>query len=201
MNDELTKACQQAVELQEQAKAQAMAQLAGFTPSPSPLKENGKTVPVPPPTMEAPSGDLDEISLTAKQAINAGAINSLQDKDMQDKIKSTSRGFLEHKINSIGNQLTKEEQESAYDVNAEACDNVGINRGSEKWAIGCAKISDRFWKAVWLTVSFFTVTPINNFAKGLKKFFKNSWLIIILSIIIWLAIVTAPVWIVWLTRR
>lgn len=192
-------------------KADMLSQISGVKPARqpmSPFKSGDSTVPVdsgapaaqplPPPDLtHKGTGAIDSL---VGDALEAGAIGSLQDPDFQQNIKEKSKGFLQQGVNKIGNQLTKDEQETAYDANSEACDNVGINKGSPKWAIDWARFENNLWTGIWLIVSFVTVLPINVFSKGLKKFFKNSWVALVLAIVIWALIVTSPLWGTWIAK-
>jgi hypothetical protein len=196
MEEQLEKACQQAIKEREKAKDEAMAKIAGLRTPVSPFKDGSGTVAVSPPKPE----ELP-VNTLAKEALTTGAVKALQEDDVQIKIQKTGKDMLNLGIDKEVNKLQKDVQETAYDANSEACDNTGINRGSPKWAVDWAKFENNIWMCIWLIVSFLTVLPISLFSKGLKKVLKNSWIAILLAVIVWLIIITAPVWGTWLGRN
>jgi hypothetical protein len=189
----------QAIELEKQ---KMLANLSGIKEEPSPLSENGQKVPVEPPKVELTHQGQEAISNLVKDGLEAGAIHSMTDPKFQQQISDKAKGFIQSGINKVGNQLAKDEQDTAYDAKAEACENCGISKGSPKWCINQADIEDGFWKEVCLIIAFFTVCPINNLSKMFKKFIRISWVTILLAILIVLGLYTGAItWIVKLITK
>lgn len=185
-------------------KAKMLSQISGMPQNnPSPLTEQGKSIPIPPSDPPALTHQgKDAISGIVNDALEAGAVGSMSDPQFQDDIKKKAKGFIQQSINKVGNQLAKDEQDTAYDAKAEACENCGISKGSPKWVVSQADIEDGFWKEVCLIIAFFTVCPINNLSKMFKKFIRISWVTILLAVLIVLGLYTGAItWIVKLITK
>lgn len=125
-------------------------------------------------------------------SMTAAAIGELKDEEFQTEIKDKARKGMRNEINRVGNQLIKEEQDSAYDANKEACEDFGMEGGRPTWQIKMMKIGSGIWFAIYYIIAMLTITPISVFSRGLRHFFKRDWIVIALAVFIWLIVILSP---------
>ena len=147
-----------------------------------------------------PENKKAEIKKVAEKAIVAGAIASLQDEDFQTKVKDQARQALGTEINTQQNILDREEQESFYDANKEACDAFGIDKGVPTWQIKMMRVGHAVWFIVYYVVAFLTVAPITIFTKMFSHFIKRNWIALIIAVVIWALIITSPIIGIWISK-
>lgn len=119
----------------------------------------------------------------------AAVVNEVQNDD------KTKNDIMKHAHKTIANRLeeisaknSKDAQVAYFEANKDACVCYGIERQVPIWQTRLMKFGHSFWFFIYWVVATLTICPVNVFAKGLKAFFKHSWLAITLAILLYLFI-------------
>ena len=112
-----------------------------------------------------------------------------QSEEVQKTVLEQAKASIENELESLNQEGIARKQQTTYDANKEACECFGIEQGVQVWKINAMRVLHDFWFVVYLIFSFFTICPVSVFCKGLKKFIKQNWLVVIFGIIIYLIIV------------
>lgn len=146
--------------------------------------------PQPAPIQKIETGDLIEqgIGYTVVQKIR-------NDQDVQDRIGETANRLIDNKLVEKANETERKKKEQVFQNNKDACDLYGIDEKTVPvWVVNCAKFVQNFWYLIWLIVGFFTTAPIVFLSKKIAVVFKKTWVAVLLAILIYMAIITSPLW-------
>lgn len=147
----------------------------------------GKVVEVPMNDPAAPkkTGAAAIIDEVHKQAVVATVQNS---EDVRNRVLKQAEKSIDNELQSIDQENIKRLQATTYDANKDACSNYGINSDVPLWQIRLMKIGSSFWFIIYWIVATLIICPINVFCKGLKAFIKQSWLVVIVGVILYLLV-------------
>ena len=123
------------------------------------------------------------------------------DKEVQQKILDKAHTSIDRELDTLDQVEKERNQKATYDANREACEIFGIDKDVATWKVKLMRFGDNIWFLVYYVVAFVTIAPINRFAKGIKAFIKQSWLVIIVAILMWaLIFVGIPIITAWLIQ-
>ena len=110
------------------------------------------------------------------------------DEGVQEQVLEHAKKSIQNEMDSMTQEEIKRKQETTYNANEEACKNYGIDKSVPLWQIRLMKVGSAVWFCVYWVFATIVICPISVFAKGLKSFFKQTWIVILLAIIIYLLI-------------
>lgn len=142
------------------------------------------------PIQKIETGDLIEqgIGYTVVQKIR-------NDQDVQDRIGETANRLIDNKLVEKANETERKKKEQVFQNNKDACDLYGIDEKTVPvWVVNCAKLVQNFWYFIWLIIGFFTTAPVVFLSKKIAVVFKKTWVAVLLAILIYMAIITSPLW-------
>lgn len=130
-------------------------------------------------------------------------VNQVQnDNELQSKMLGTAKKFTETKMEVIKNKVDKEDKQAFFETNKSACGCFGYDeKDTEKWAVKYMKTWHCIMTAIWITIGWVTYAPITFIAKKIGVIFKNTWIAIFISIILYFTITLSPLWINWLSLK
>ena len=112
----------------------------------------------------------------------------IKEEEVREKVIDQARKSIDTELKTIKQKGIAREQDATYNANEEACKNYGIDKSVETWKITMMKIGSAFWFIIYYIIASVTIAPISVFARGLKTFIKQTWLVIIISILTYLFI-------------
>ncbi len=115
--------------------------------------------------------------------------NVKNDANVQKAVLEQAKVSIENELESLNQEGITRKQQTTYDANKEACECFGIEQGVQVWKIKSMRILHDFWFIIYLVFAFFTICPVNVFCKGLKRFIKANWLVVVSGILIYLVLV------------
>lgn len=144
---------------------------------------------------ENPSTEINHDAKTETRKIvdevhNQAIIETVKnDKEVQERVLYQAKENIDNTLETLKQETLKEKQQATYDANKEACECFGIEQGVQVWKIKSMRILHDFWFIIYLVFAFFTICPVNVFCKGLKRFIKANWLVVVSGILIYLVLV------------
>lgn len=145
-------------------------------------KEKEKTTQ---PLVEKPNPTREIIDEIHTQAVIDQVKN---DEGVQTQVLEHAKKSIQNEMDSMTQEEIKRKQDTTYNANEEACKNYGIDKSVPLWQIRLMKAGSAVWFVVYWVFASIVICPINVFMKGLKSFFKQTWLAILLAILIYLII-------------
>lgn len=124
----------------------------------------------------------------------------VNDEGIQEKLLNTAQTVVENKAEVLANRAEKESKASFIDKHSDACSCFGYEETTT------AKFHVRIM-ASWIfilntiyifTVGFFIVSPITFILRKLKVVIKQTWLAIILALLIYFLILAMPFVVDWI---
>lgn len=146
---------------------------------------HGVEVPMNDPAAPKKTGAAAIIDEVHKQAVVATVQNS---ENVRNRVLKQAEKSIDNELQSIDQENIKRLQATTYDANKDACSNYGINSDVPLWQIRLMKIGSAFWFIIYWIVATVLICPINVFCKGLKSFIKQSWLVIIVGVLLYLLV-------------
>lgn len=118
------------------------------------------------------------------------------DERAQCEIARGAEEVVRNRTLEIAADAERKAKEAHFKNNKSACECFGYNETStEKWAISAMGIWHNIVTAIWIVIGMLTFAPITFIARKLGVIIKTAWIAVVLSIIIYAFVVTAPFWI------
>lgn len=118
------------------------------------------------------------------------------DEQVQGKMLDTAGKMIDNELTKAENTTEQAKKEAVFNNNKDACDLYGINEKTvPTWVVKTAKAVHGFWYVIWLIIGSVTTAPIVFLCKKIQVIFKRTWGAVLLAILIYLAVVTSPLWI------
>lgn len=142
------------------------------------------------------AGDMVEQAFT--QAVVTTVMN---DEEVQNELLEGAEKVIKNKTNEILARAEKEEKEAHFNNKKSACECFGYNETTtEKWAVNIMAFWHNVLTALWIILGTVTFAPVTFVAKKLSVIIKNTWLAVIVAVLIYVLVTTAPVWVGWLAK-
>ena len=135
----------------------------------------------------------DKLSLVDR-GVDAAIIHKItSDNDVKSRLLDTANDIINNKLDEKQNDSERDKKRAALENNKDACDLYGIDEKTVPiWVVKAAKIVQDFWYIVWIIIGFATTAPVVFLSKKLSVVFKRTWVAVLLAIILYLAVVLAP---------
>ena len=151
----------------------------------------------PPQPVEIPSAS-DMVEQAFNQAIVATVKN---EEKVQKELLESAEKVIHNKTSEIKAKAETEEKAAHFNNKKSACECFGYNEETtEKWAVSAMGIWHNIITAIWIFLGMFTFAPITFVAKKISVIVKRTWLAIVIAILIYAAITTAPLWLSLISR-
>lgn len=140
-----------------------------------------------------PAGDMagELVEQAFGQAIAAQVTGNA---GVQEELLASAERVIQGKVNAIRARVDTEDKEAHFNNRKNACECFGYNESTtEKWAVNLMNAWHNIMTAIWVFIGFFTFAPITFVAKKITVIFKKTWVAILLSIVIYAAVVTVPI--------
>lgn len=144
---------------------------------------------------DTPTTAQDKASELVENAFNQAIVHTVKtDETLQTELIDSANTVIHNKMNALKAKADQEDKEAYFNNRKTACDCFGYNEATtEKWAVNYMNFWHNIFTAIWLLIGCFTFAPITFVAKKITVIFKKSWVAITLAIIIYLAVVGAPI--------
>lgn len=135
----------------------------------------------------------DKLSLVDR-GVDAAIIHKMtSDNDVKSRLLDTANDIINNKLDEKQNDSERDKKRAALENNKDACDLYGIDEKTVPiWVVKVAKIVQNFWYVVWIIIGFATTAPVVFLSKKLAVVFKRTWVAVLLAVILYLAVVLAP---------
>lgn len=142
-----------------------------------------------------PSPTSDRAGELVEEAFGQAVVAQVQNNsDVQRDLLGNAEKVVKSKVEAIKSRVDQEDKEAHFNNKRNACECFGYNEATtEKWAVNVMNAWHNVMTAIWICVGFLTFAPITFVAKKITVIFKKSWVAIILSIIIYAAIIALPI--------
>lgn len=147
-----------------------------------------KTKKTDPPKQDPMKNDAQEIVGEIHKAAIVETVRGSE--EVQKKVVEHAKRSIDNELEALDYENATRKQKVAYDANAEACRNYGIDNSVPTWQINLMKAGSGFWFVVYFIFASITIAPINVFFKGINAFIKNNIIVFIFAVIAYLLIVT-----------
>lgn len=137
--------------------------------------------------------EKDKLSLVDK-GVDAAIVHTIiNDDNIQNRMLNTANTIINNKLDEKQHDSERDKKRAALENNKDACDLYGIDEKTVPiWVVKAAKIVQDFWYIVWIIIGFVTTAPVVFLSKKISVVFKRTWVAVLLAIIIYLAVVLAP---------
>lgn len=145
--------------------------------------------------------EQDKAAELVKTVLQAGIVHKVQtDESVREKVLSTADKVISTRLDVEKNSAEKADKRAFFEANEDACTYFGYD---EKTTAKSHVKMMRAWSWVFnalyiLTIGFFVVAPIVFFVSKLRVAVEKNWVVILLSILIYLAVVLTPFLLNWL---
>ena len=165
------------------------------------IERANKKDPAPPVEAQAPPAVPTQQHVIIDDAMRSAIIQML-DKDpaVQEFFVESARKLVSSDLATRELLQKREEQNAHFKVNEEACEDFGVAKSAPQWQVKMMKFGSSFWFVIWYLVAFVTVAPVSRFDRALRTFVKAHWLSIVISALVWIAILTSVIWIPLINR-
>lgn len=153
----------------------------------------------PPPVTKSDTvsaGDMVE------QAFNIAVVETVRnDKTVQSELLEGAEKIIHNKTSEIKARAEMEEKEAHFNNKKGACECFGYNETTtEKWAVSIMGFWHNIITAIWIVLGMFTFAPITFVAKKISVIIKNTWLAVIVAIVIYAIFALSPLWIGFISK-
>lgn len=150
-----------------------------------------------------PPATVDRATELIETAFNQAVVHKVQtDETVQEELLETADTVIHNKMNTIKSRADQEDKETHFNNKKGACECFGYNETTtEKWAVNVMNFWHNIMTAIWLFIGFFTFAPVTFVAKKIVVIFKKSWLAVVIAILLYLAVVSIPVVVGFLTSN
>lgn len=145
--------------------------------------------------------EQDKAAELVKTVLHAGIVHKVQnDESVREKVLSTADKVISTRLDVEKNNAEKADKRAYFEANEDACTYFGYD---EKTTAKSHVKMMRAWSWVFnalyiITIGFFVVAPIVFFVSKLRVAVEKSWVVILLSVLIYLAVVLSPFILTWL---
>jgi len=149
----------------------------------------------------AKKDDKQEVSLQKKiideksenlvgQVFNQAIVEQVKNNaDLQGAMLDTAKQYTKTKMEVIKNTVDTEDKKAYFDNKKDACSCFGYEEATtEKWAVKYMNLWHNIMNAIWITIGWVTYAPITFIGKKLKVIIKQTWLAIVVAILLYLGI-------------
>ena len=152
--------------------------------------------------VEAPKTTSPTPSEVVEQIFNGAVVQAVtNDNSIKEEIVDSAKDAIHNKTRAIKDKMEAEAKEAHFNNNKGACECFGFTETStEKWAVSIMKVWHRIMTAIWIVIGFFTYAPITFIAQKVGVIIKKTWIAVVVSGIIYLAIATSPLWLSLLSK-
>lgn len=154
---------------------------------------------------DTPKEEKAEDSMTLIEKVHEQAKFDIvkNDENVQKKVLDNAQKNIETELNTITNKVETDSNKALMKRNSEACAIFGYDvdkGGVEKWQLKLmVSIHNILFVIYWLIGSV-TVAPYNFIARKLNNTIKQTWLVAIIAVLIYLLVIFTPFIIAKLSR-
>lgn len=150
------------------------------------------------------NGEESEVDADAviSSAFNAALINKIGQSDelKEDLLRSAER-VVKNKVGRIDSDAERESKKAYFNNKKDACECFGYTEETtEKWAVNAMNVWHNIMTAIWIVFGCITFAPITFVARKIKAIFKQTWLAVLLAVIIYLLVVLVPIIITYIPK-
>ena len=145
----------------------------------------------------------DEAGKLVKNVLHAGILHKVQtDDQVREKVLGTADKVIRTRLDVEKNIADKADKTAFFEANEAACTYFGYDeRTTAKSHVKMMRVWSWFFNALYIiSIGFFVVAPIVFFASKLRVAVKNNWIVIVLAVGIYLAVILTPFLLTWLGR-
>lgn len=126
----------------------------------------------------------------------AEAIAIKHNEEVQREMLHSAEEVARNKAIEMTAQSEMKAKEAHFNNNKSACECFGYSEAStEKWAVTTMSIWHNVITVVWIILGMLTFAPITFIARKLGVIIKNTWISVLVAILIYAIAATSPFWI------
>lgn len=131
-----------------------------------------------------------------EQIFNGAVVETVKNDDnVKREIVEGAKSAIRNKTNAIKDKTETEAKEAHFNNNKGACECFGFTeKSTERWAVTMMSFWHRVMTAIWIIIGFVTYAPIAFIAHKISVIIKKTWLAVVVSGLIYLAIASSPWW-------
>ena len=144
---------------------------------------------------------FDKAGEMVDAALSAGVMHTIKTSDsVREQILKTSNSVIDSRLNAAQNKANKEDKKTFFEANEAACGYFGYDeKTTNKSHVRLMSAWAWFFNTLYiLTIGFFIVAPITFFCHKLRVVIKQTWLVIVLALLIYVGIIGIPILASWL---
>ena len=143
--------------------------------------------------------DADEV---INSAFNSALINKIgQSDELKEDLMSSAERVIKNKVGKIDSDAERESKKAYFNNKKDACECFGYTEETtEKWAVNAMNVWHNIMTAIWIVFGCITFAPITFVARKIKAIFKQTWLAVLLAVIIYLLVVLVPIIITYIPK-
>lgn len=151
--------------------------------------------------VDAQAKPIDQAGALVNEALGAGIVHKVKTDDtVKEKILKTADECVDAHLDVAKSNADKARKEAYFEANRDACTYFGYDgKTTSKSHIKMMKAWAWFFNTLYiLTIGFFVVAPISFFFHKIRVVIKHTWVVLLLAILIYVAIVGTPFLVAWL---
>lgn len=135
-------------------------------------------------------------------AFNSALINKIgQSAELKEDLMSSAERVIKNKVGKIDSDAERESKKAYFNNKKDACECFGYTEETtEKWAVNAMNVWHNIMTAIWIVFGCITFAPITFVARKIKAIFKQTWLAVLLAVIIYLLVVLVPIIITYIPK-
>lgn len=123
-------------------------------------------------------------AITNKTIVDLAQNNEI----VKARIEENAASEIENVLETQSAKTDKKKADTKFKGNEEACKVYGVEKTVPLWQQQMMAIGAGVWFVIYFVFATLTVAPISTFAYKLKVVFKNMWVAIIISLIVYLIV-------------
>lgn len=122
--------------------------------------------------------------------LNQGVVHEIKNnEELQKEVLDTAKVVAETKMKVFRNKADKEHKKAVFENNEAACSCYGFKEKSiPLWAVTLMNIGYSIMLFIWWLVGTFTFMPVVFIFSKIQVGLKHTWMAVILSVLIYLAV-------------
>jgi len=130
------------------------------------------------------------------QAFQQAVVHQVaNDVEVQDKLLDSAKEVINNRVDAIKTQAETESKKANFNNKKGACECFGYNEDTtERWAVETMNGWHNVMTGIWIVIGAVTFAPITFVAKKIKVILKASWVAILVAILIYILVLTSPIW-------
>lgn len=112
-----------------------------------------------------------------------------KDENVQAQMEENAKQSIDDSMKVVANESATRVNESHFDLHKTASKMYGFKEARPLWQQKMMVVGSAIWFIIYFIIASFTVCPISVFCDVFNNIFKKAWIGVVVSILVYLAIV------------